>query len=107
MFSRRAFLERTIKAALVAPVLLSRAKNAAATDLPPFPKLLESEASLLTPMDPQFALYQPAYNRRTMLKPKMRAVCRTPGAIATMIQWLRWHELPFAVRSGGHSFEGL
>ena len=24
-----------------------------------------------------------------------------------MIQWLRLHQLPFAVRSGGHSFEGL
>jgi FAD/FMN-containing dehydrogenase len=107
MFSRRAFLERTIKAATVVPALLSGAKNAAATDLPPFPKLLESEASLLTPVDRQFARYQPAYNRRTMLQPKMRAVCRTPGAIATMIQWLRWHKLPFAMRSGGHSFEGL
>ena len=42
-----------------------------------------------------------------MLESKLRAMCKTPNAVTTMIQWLRLHQLPFAVRSGGHSFEGL
>lgn len=105
--SKREFLTALVKTAVLAPALLSGSRTAADVPLPPLPYLPESEALLLTPRDRRFAHYQPAYNRRTMMQPKLRAMCRTPGAVTTMIQWLRLHHLPFAVRSGGHSFEGL
>ena len=66
-----------------------------------------TEALLLMPSDKRFARYEAAFNRRTMLPPKLRVLCKTPGAVATMLEWLRFHRIPFALRSGGHCFEGF
>jgi FAD/FMN-containing dehydrogenase len=107
VFSRRTFLRHLITTTgLVLSAAVSRA-NPTSNILPPFPTLPESEAFLLTPTDHRFWRYSPAYNRRTMVSPQLRAVCRTADAVSGMIEWLRSHQLPFAVRSGGHSFEGL
>jgi len=75
--------------------------------LPPFPNLPSSEALLLTPADPQYADYLPAANLRTQLAPALRAVCKTENAVAVMTDWVRSNSLPFAVRCGGHSYEGF
>lgn len=48
-----------------------------------------------------------AYNLRTRLVPDLRAFCRTPAAVSTMVSWARDNEVPFAIRSGGHCFAGL
>jgi hypothetical protein len=105
--TRRDCLKAIVETAIFAPALISSSEAAADPSLQPLPNLLESEALLLTPRDRRFALYQPAYNRRTILKPRLRAVCKTRDAVRSMIRWSRFHQLPFAVRSGGHSFEGL
>ena len=42
-----------------------------------------------------------------MLSPQLRALCRSANAVGTMVDWCRSKNLPFAIRSGGHSFEGL
>jgi FAD/FMN-containing dehydrogenase len=81
--------------------------KAATAPLPKFPILSESEALLLSPSDLRYARYQPTYNKRTTLQPALRAVCRTPTAVASLIDWVRTNDLPFAIRSGGHSFEGF
>jgi FAD binding domain len=75
--------------------------------LPPFPNLPPSEALLLTPADPQYADYLPAANLRTQLAPALRAVCKTENAVAVMTNWVRSNGLSFAVRCGGHSYEGF
>ena len=75
--------------------------------LPPLPDLPDTEALLLTPSDSRFARYEAAFNRRTMLPPKLRVLCKTPGAVATVLEWLRFYRIPFALRSGGHCFEGF
>jgi hypothetical protein len=78
-----------------------------AAALPPFPNLPPSEALLLTPADPQYADYLPAANLRTQLAPALRAVCKTENAVAVMTDWVRSNSLSFAVRCGGHSYEGF
>jgi hypothetical protein len=75
--------------------------------LPPFPNLPPSEALLLTPADPHYADYLPAANLRTQLAPALRAVCKTEHAVAVMTDWVRSNSLSFAVRCGGHSYEGF
>jgi FAD/FMN-containing dehydrogenase len=105
--SRRIFLRRfllTVALSLL-PTLFRTSPARAA--LPPLPNLPKNEALLLTPADKRFWRYSAAYNRRTMVQPKLRAVCKTPTSVSAMVNWLRSHQLPFAVRSGGHSFEGL
>lgn len=61
----------------------------------------------MRPGDPDFAVYQPAFNARTMLTPQLRALCKTANAVGTMVDWCRTNNLPFAMRSGGHSYEGF
>src|SRR5262249_7150477 len=50
--------------------------------------------------------YRP-YNLRTRLAPQLRALCKTPRAVAAMVAWAREHHLPFALCAGGHSYEGF
>jgi FAD/FMN-containing dehydrogenase len=87
--------------------LLSGSRAAQETPLPPLPHLPETDALLLTPTDKRFARYEAAFNRRTMVRPRLRALCKTQGAVSAMIEWLRFHHIPFALRSGGHCFEGF
>jgi FAD/FMN-containing dehydrogenase len=78
-----------------------------AAALPPFPNFPPNEALLLTPADPQYADYLPAANLRTQLAPALRAVCMTENAVAVMTDWVSSNDLSFAVRCGGHSYEGF
>jgi FAD/FMN-containing dehydrogenase len=61
----------------------------------------------LTPGSAQYDQYLPASNLRTTLRPALRAVCNTEQAVAAVLAWIRGNGLPFAVRSGGHSYEGF
>jgi FAD binding domain/Berberine and berberine like len=105
--TRRECLKAVVKTVVVAPALLTGWRAAADVPLPSPPDLPEAEALLLTPTDKRFAHYETAYNRRTILRPKLRALCKTQGAVAAMVRWLRFHHIPFALRSGGHCLEGF
>ena len=106
--TRRSVLGRIGAAAAFAPALLLRNRvQAQPAALPPLPTLPSSEALLLRPGDAGFATYQPAFNARTMLAPQLRALCKTANALGTMVDWCRSNNLPFAMRSGGHSYEGF
>lgn len=65
------------------------------------------EGMALIPSDPQFQNYNRAYNLRVLKTPQVRVLCASPGAVATAIQWAQVNNVPLAIRSGGHSFEGL
>ena len=91
-----------------APVaLVADPAPAASTPLPPLPNLPASDALLLQPSDPHYADYLAAANIRTRLNPALRAVCKTEHAVAAMVDWVRDNNLSFAVRCGGHSYEGF
>jgi hypothetical protein len=103
--TRRNVLARLAATTVFAPaVLLSRRASAA---LPPLPNLPSGEALLLTPGEAQFAEYQPSFNARVMLTPELRAMCKSANAVGTMVDWCRSNNLPFALRSGGHCYEGF
>jgi FAD/FMN-containing dehydrogenase len=80
---------------------------AAPTALPPLPSLPASDVLFLTPSDAHYADYLPAANMRTQLSPALRAVCKTENAVSVMVDWVRSNNLDFAVRCGGHSYEGF
>lgn len=75
--------------------------------LPPLPNLPASDVLFLKPSDSQYKAYLPAANTRTQLSPALRAVCKSENAVAVMIDWVRSNGLSFAVRCGGHSYEGF
>jgi FAD/FMN-containing dehydrogenase len=98
------FTRRTFSASLLAaPALVGRAQAA----LPPFPNIAPDDATFVLPGT---ALYQStlsAYNLRTELKPVLRILTKTPRGLAQAVDWVRQRNLPFALRSGGHSYEGF
>jgi hypothetical protein len=75
--------------------------------LPQLPNLPPSDVLFLRPSDPEYAAYLPASNRRTELSPSLRSVCKTERAVSATVEWARANSLSFAIRSGGHSYEGF
>jgi FAD/FMN-containing dehydrogenase len=100
--TRRAALKRI---GIVAPALLLARR--AVAQLPTLPNLPASDALLLRPGDSQFSTYEPAFNSRTMLTPQLRAMCKNARAVGVVVDWCRSNNLSFAVRCGGHSYEGF
>jgi FAD/FMN-containing dehydrogenase len=80
---------------------------APATPLPPLPNLPAGDALFLKPSDAQYADYLAAANIRTRLNPALRAVCKTEHGVAVLVDWVHSNDLNFAVRCGGHSYEGF
>jgi FAD/FMN-containing dehydrogenase len=93
-------------AALCAPALIGLPRSRAAA-LPDPPNLPADQALLLRPGDAAFAAYQLSFNARVVVEPQLRVACKTADAVRTMIDWCRTHAVPFAVRSGGHCYEGF
>jgi FAD/FMN-containing dehydrogenase len=78
-----------------------------AAALPPLPDLPASDVLFLRPSNAKYADYLPAANKVRQLSPALRAVCKTERAVAVMVDWVRHNGLSFAVRCGGHSYEGF
>lgn len=94
-----------LASALSIPFVLGVGPRAAAQpDLPEFP---QQDVNLLTPGSPGYEQYQPTYNSRTAKRPRWRAMCKTATGLRRLIDAARDRNIPFAVRAGGHSFEGL
>jgi FAD/FMN-containing dehydrogenase len=104
-FTRRTTLKRIAATAICTPVLLLSRR--AKAELPPLPNLPAIDALLLRPGDAQFDEYSLVFNARTMLAPQLRATCKNDHAVGDMVDWCRNNNLPFALRSGGHCYEGF
>lgn len=65
------------------------------------------DALLLVPSDKAYAAYNIDMNLRTKLNPQIRVLCRTAQAVAATINWAKTNSVPFAIRGGGHSYEGF
>jgi FAD/FMN-containing dehydrogenase len=106
--TRRSVLVQVGAAAVAAPAIFSaRASTVQLPPLPPPPPLSSKDALLLRPADAHFSDYQASLNARTTLIPQLRAMCKTVKAITVMVDWCRSNNLPFAIRCGGHSYEGF
>src|SRR5579864_5566788 len=101
MFARHFLCRRSALQGLVAAgasPILGRNSRAEDESLPKLPNLGSREGLLLLrPGDRFYALYQPAYNARVMLRPRLRALCRTAKAVGTMVDWARSNGLTFAL----------
>ncbi|MDQ1360824.1 MAG: hypothetical protein QOJ44_1201 [Acidimicrobiaceae bacterium] len=63
---------------------------------------------LLRPGDPRYRAVARPYNTRYAdVLPKGIALCQGNGDVSQCILWARSHHVPFAVRSGGHSYGGF
>jgi len=69
--------------------------------------LSPQDGLVLVPESSDFQKYQWAYNRRTMLTPLVRVLCKTPKAVSESLNWAQANDVPLAMRCGGHSYEGF
>ena len=95
---------------IVGSSLLSIRKAEAQTGLPiaALQALLDPENDMvLVPADKDFNAYNQSFNKRTQIAPRVRVVAGSAKAVSTTMLWAANNGLRFAVRSGGHSFEGF
>jgi FAD/FMN-containing dehydrogenase len=95
---------------IVGGSLLSIHKAEAQTGLPiaALQALLDPKNDMvLVPADKDFSEYNHSFNKRTQIAPRVRVVAGSAKAVSTTMLWAANNGLRFAVRSGGHSFEGF
>jgi FAD/FMN-containing dehydrogenase len=112
---RREFLGRSLETAsaliagwtLLTPAL-ARAAESQGLPVTELRKSLSSnQALILLPEDSEYARYLASYNLRTHQAPQLRVLPRNAEGVQAVIVWARKNQIPFAVRCGGHSYEGL
>ncbi|HEX9415189.1 MAG TPA: FAD-binding oxidoreductase [Gaiellaceae bacterium] len=65
------------------------------------------KGTLVRPDDARYASLRLPFNRRyDYVHPQGIVVCAAPEDVSKSILWAREHEVPVAVRSGGHSYAG-
>jgi FAD/FMN-containing dehydrogenase len=95
---------RAVTAGLLATPAILHGGRAA---LPSLPNIAPEDASFALPGTALYESTLAAYNLRTELRPALRILAKTQQGMRQAVTWLREKNLPFALRSGGHSFEGL
>lgn len=69
---------------------------------------LAAHAQVIRPGEAGFlARSVPQNLRYRRVQPRAIARCRTAEGVAGVIAWCRDHDIPFAIRGGGHSYAGL
>ncbi|HEY0107682.1 MAG TPA: FAD-binding oxidoreductase [Rhizomicrobium sp.] len=71
------------------------------------PNIAPEDAAFALPGTSLYDSTLSAYNRRTELSPALRILPRNGRGMRQAISWVRENGLPFALRSGGHCFEGF
>jgi FAD/FMN-containing dehydrogenase len=51
--------------------------------------------------------YDQSYSKRMQIAPKVRVVAASAAAVGSTIRWAMGNGVSFAIRSGGHSYEGF
>jgi FAD/FMN-containing dehydrogenase len=95
---------------IVSGSLLSIRKAEAQTGLPiaALQALLDPKKDMvLVPTNKDFSKYNRSFNKRTQIAPRVRVVAGSAKAVSTTMLWAANNGLSFAVRSGGHSYEGF
>lgn len=95
---------------IVGGSLLSIHKAEAQTRLPiaTLQALLDPKNDMvLVPEDKDFSEYNHSFNTRTQVAPRVRVVAGSAKAVSITMLWAANNGLRFAVRSGGHSYEGF
>jgi FAD/FMN-containing dehydrogenase len=89
--------------ALEAPAPSARAALA----LPPLPAIPGATMVTQSPLHPDYNALLPLHNKRNAIAPALRIMCTSTQAVADSVSWVRNNNLPLALRSGGHCYEGF
>ena len=73
---------------------------------PTQPPVASDHVIYYTRGDAEYAQYKQPFNKRIKVTPKVIAVCLNEKGVQHAVQYARYYQLPVAIKSGGHSFEG-
>ncbi len=106
-YDRQELVTRAARYAL-AGAGLGLASPALAKSGPPIAELrMALSGHLVAPGDAAYGATRVPWNRRyDAIKPLAVALPGSAAAVATCVRWAAKHEVPFAIRGGGHSFAG-
>jgi FAD binding domain/Berberine and berberine like len=62
---------------------------------------------VLIPGDKAYAVKNASFNKRVQIAPRVRVIAGSAKAVSTTILWALNNRVAFALRSGGHSYEGF
>src|ERR1700722_17166565 len=62
---------------------------------------------VLIPVSKTSRQFDISFSKRTQLTPRVRVVAASAAAVSSTILWATANGLGFAIRSGGHSYEGF
>jgi len=69
-------------------------------------KLSSDDVVFLQRSDSTYASYRQPFNKRIALEPAVIAVCMQEHGVQRAVEYAKTHNLPIAIKSGGHGFEG-
>lgn len=111
-FTRRQFLRRTGKAALGATILSQAGLLGGCGDKRTSDAIWDElaqklQGQLVRPGDASYGPLHLPFNRRYEdVRPEGIASCLDPSDVRESILWAREHDVPVAIRSGGHNYAG-
>ncbi|MBX9449446.1 MAG: FAD-binding oxidoreductase [Taibaiella sp.] len=77
------------------------------TEGPDLPDITDEDILLFQKNDERYQTYVHLYNKRIARSPKYIAVCKTVKGVQYAVSLAGKEQIPVAIRSGGHSFEGF
>ncbi len=98
---RKKFLQLATLAPLSIP---SRPLSFLAEAVPPF---TNENVMYITAKDAAYDVLRHGFNKRIDKKPAIIALCKNTAGVSAAIQYAAAHDLPVAVKSGGHCMEGF
>jgi FAD/FMN-containing dehydrogenase len=112
---RRDFLQASglVSASLIvgnSPFAIRRAEAATSLPIAGLKAILDPKKDLVLisgESAPNKFDYDASYSKRKQLTPQVRVVASGPQAVGNTIRWATNNGVSFAIRSGGHSYEGF
>ncbi len=71
------------------------------------PAMPQDHSGVVWLRDAEARATQDAFNLRTALPPRFRALCLDNDGVTRALAWALENGIPFSIRSGGHCFEGF
>lgn len=70
-------------------------------------KILSDNVHFYKKTDKEYELLRKVYNKRIQKYPAVIALCKNTQGVIEAMQYAKQHNLPVAIKSGGHCFEGF
>lgn len=104
--ARRQFLRNSLALTAIIPSFYIPLNSLADNTIQPR-RTVSPNVRFLVRNDADYLKHRQIFNKRITAMPKVIAVCANEQGVQEAVAYATQHQLPIAVKSGGHSFEGF